>query len=127
MKNEREKELQIELQEALEECGRLRQENSRLKAQLSSSSLQPTPDLQISSNDQKPNHLMARLYPDQSSHLMIKYLSFIACFVVEKMYIPYAGRVKKVNQGILQHVPTNGILCSVENRVQNVKTTIISR
>jgi len=52
MKNEREKELLIRLQKALEECERLRQENSRLKTQLSSSLLQPTPDLQIPSNDQ---------------------------------------------------------------------------
>lgn len=52
MKNEREEELLIKLQKALEECERLRQENSKLKAQLSSSSLQPTPDLQIPSDDQ---------------------------------------------------------------------------
>ena len=52
MKNEREKELLIKLQKAMEECEHLRQENSRLKAQLSSSSLQPTPYLQIPSNDQ---------------------------------------------------------------------------
>jgi len=52
MKNEREKELLIKLQEAMEECERLRQENRNLKAQLSSSSSQLTPGPQIPSNDQ---------------------------------------------------------------------------
>ena len=52
MKNKRDKELQVKLQEAMEECERLRQENDRLRAKISSFSLQATSHLQIPSNDQ---------------------------------------------------------------------------
>jgi hypothetical protein len=47
--------------------------------------------------------------------------SFVAYFVVEQMYIPYAGKVEHLaNLVIRPHVPTNGLQVFVKNRESNV-------